>query len=66
MPYFEVGPGFYNLENSNSELGYSGGLGVRYIMSRHWDFDVSIHGHRAGGELDLSFYQFLAGFIFKF
>ena len=65
-PYFEVGPGFYKLENSSSALGYSSGVGVRYIMSRRLDFDVSVHGHRAGGKLDLSFFQFLAGFIFKF
>lgn len=66
VPYFEVGPGIYKLEDSDSALGFSSGVGVRYIMSRHLDFDLSVHGHQAGGKLDLSFFQFLAGFIFKF
>ncbi|MCP5107189.1 MAG: outer membrane beta-barrel protein [bacterium] len=66
VPYFEAGPGFYKLEGGSSSIGYSSGVGVRYILAKHWDFDVSVYGHRAGGKLDLSFVQFLAGFIFKF
>lgn len=66
VPYFEAGPGFYKLEGSSSALGYSSGVGVRYILSRHLDLDINVHGHRAGGKLDIGFFQFLAGIIFKF
>lgn len=66
VPYFETGVGFYKLEDSDSAFGYSGGIGTRYILTRQWDLDFSLHGHRVGGDLDLSFLQVLAGFIFKF
>ncbi|MCP5045768.1 MAG: porin family protein, partial [bacterium] len=65
VPYFEAGLGYYSLENSTGALGYSSGLGLRYVLSGKWDFDVSLHGHRAEGKLHISFIRFLAGFIFK-
>ena len=66
VPYFEMGPGFYKLENSSSALGYGAGVGAQYILSRQWNIDLNVHGHRVGGTLDLNFIQVLAGFIFKF
>ncbi|MCP5049722.1 MAG: outer membrane beta-barrel protein, partial [bacterium] len=65
VPYFETGLGFFKLENSTSAFGYSTGAGVRYILSGKWDFDLSLHAHRAEGNLDIGFIRFLAGFIFK-
>lgn len=65
-PYVEAGPGFYKLKNGDGALGFSGGVGIRYLLSNRWDLDVSAHAHRAGGNLDLTFIQALAGIIFKF
>ena len=65
-PYFEAGLGFYDLENDGSALGFSAGAGLRYSISRHWSLDLNLHGHRAGGGLDLSYSQILGGLIFKF
>lgn len=66
VPYFETGPGFYKLENSSSAIGYGAGVGMMYILSRRWNLDFNVHGHRVGGKLDLSFIQVLAGIIYKF
>ncbi len=65
-PYIEVGPGFYKLKNGDSALGFAGGVGIRYMLSNRWNLDVNVHGHRAGGNLDLTFIQVLAGIIFNF
>jgi len=66
VPYFESGLGFYSLENSDSALGYSVGVGFQCILSRQWNLDFNLHGHKVGGNLDLSFIQIHAGAIFKF
>lgn len=66
VPYIEIGPGFYKLKNGDSALGFAGGAGIRYILSNRWNLDVGIHGHRAGGNLDITFIQALAGIIYKF
>jgi hypothetical protein len=66
VPYFETGFGIYKLEDSDTALGYSAGIGARYILTNQWDMDLSLHGHSVGGDLDLRFFQVLAGFIFKF
>jgi opacity protein-like surface antigen len=66
VPYFETGLGIYKLENNSSALGYGAGVGAQLILSKRWNLDLNIHGHRVGGKLDLSFIQVLAGLNFKF
>lgn len=66
FPYIEIGPGFYKLKNGDNALGFAAGIGIRYMFSQYLDLDVNVHGHRAGGNLDLTFIQALAGIILKF
>lgn len=66
IPYFETGGGYYKLEDSDSALGYAGGVGVQWILSKHWNIDFNVHAHYVGGDLNLNFIRVLAGFIFKF
>ncbi len=65
-PYFESGLGIYNLEDSDTGFGYSAGIGIQYVISKRLSLDLSFHGHRSGGDLDLSFFQVYAGSILKF
>jgi opacity protein-like surface antigen len=65
-PHFEAGLGFYSLEDNDGALGYSAGAGIQYMLLKHLSLDVSLRGHRAGGDLDASFVQVYGGIVFKF
>jgi hypothetical protein len=64
--YFEAGLGFYDLEGEGSAGGFAAGLGAQYVLTPRWNLDFNLHGHRAGGSLDLDFTQVRAGVIYKF
>jgi hypothetical protein len=66
LPYVEAGFGAYDLQGRGRAAGFSAGLGLQYVLSRRWNLDLSLHGHHAGGNLDLSFTQLYGGAIYKF
>jgi opacity protein-like surface antigen len=66
VPYFEAGVGYYDLEGDGSAGGFAAGLGAQYVLTRRWNLDLNLHGHRVGGRLDLDFTQVRAGVIYKF
>lgn len=65
-PYFEGGIGVYDLENHGNGVGFGFGIGAYYRLQNRWDLDFTVRGHRVGGELDLSFSQYMVGAVYKF
>lgn len=66
QPYFEAGPGLYNLESAGTAGGFSAGVGVQRQIAPHWRLDLALHGHHAGGGLDATYSQTKVGFQITF
>ncbi len=66
VPYIEAGSGYYKMKNGNSAAGFTGGVGLQFELTNSLNLDVNVHGHRVGGNLDLSFIRLLGGIIIKF
>ncbi len=66
QPYFEAGPGVYDLESAGTAGGFSAGVGVQRQIAPHWRLDLALHGHHAGGGLDATYSQTKIGFQITF
>jgi len=66
QPYFEAGPGLYDLEGAGSASGFSAGIGVQHRIARRWRLDLALHGHHAAGGLDATYSQTKIGFQVTF
>lgn len=61
QPYFEAGPGLYDLESAGTASGFSAGIGVQRRIAPRLRLDLALHGHHAGGELDATYSQIKVG-----
>jgi len=66
QPYFEAGPGLYQLESAGIAGGFSAGIGVARQLAPHWRLDLALHAHHASGGLDLTCSQIKIGLLFTY